>query len=155
MLYLYLFLNISTGFQVFLKSCYKAKARHHNGCDASSAATAANVPMGAGLQVPSGPEDQRQPCRNPAKGLAWRFSCHNQKQRVKQLFLSTINPFSQEISWLLLQTQVFDSSNNLLINYKEAFSGRDYKQADFALPKSMRVSAIDFQDIPARLNICF
>lgn len=69
------------------------------------------------------------------------------------MFLSTVSPFSQEVSRLFLQTQVFDSSNNLLINNKEAFSRKDYNQADFALPKSMRASAIDFQVIPARLNI--
>lgn len=130
-----------------------------DGSGAGLAATAGNVPVGAGLQAASGPEDQRQLGRNPPpkkrKRLLWRFSSHSQKEAVQQLLLSTINPSSQEISRLFLHTQVSDSSNNLLINNEEMFSRRDYNQGDFALPKSMTASATDFGEVPARLNIRF
>ena len=140
--------DISTGFQVFLKAFYAAKGRHHG-----------RLQMYPWVQVYKCLQDLRTrgSCIEilQKKRLVWRFSCCNQKRWVQQLFSSKINPFSQEISRLFLQTPVFDSSNNLLINNKEAFFGKDYNQADFALPKSMRAFAIDFQDIPARLNILF
>lgn len=137
-LYLYLHSNISMGFRVFLMACCGAKGRH---C--------------GWLRCQPGPEEQRQLCRCSKTRWFGGFLHHKQKQGVQWLFLSTANPFSQEISRLFFNTQVSDSSNNLLISNKEEFSRRDYNQAGFALPKLPRASATDFQDIPAKLNIHF
>lgn len=120
-LYLYPHPNISMGFQIFLKACYGAKGEHRDG-------------YGASLDLRS-----RDRCvevlgkekKKNKKKVVWRFLHHKQKRGVQWLFLSTVNPFSQEISRLFFKTEVSDSSNNLLINNKEAFSRRDYNQACF------------------------
>lgn len=107
----------------------------------------AGIPMGTSrcLQELRTKDSSVEIPQKKIKMLVLRFSCHDQNQEVQQLFSSTINPFSLEISRLALQTQMFDSSNNLLINNKEAVSRRDNGQAGFALLKSMRASTPTFK----------